>query len=118
LTGGRVSLRCVAGVRRGIDALDMPGELGERVQAVTNHSVPLFESPDSNGMRWVLLVAPHTAPAVPGMSGLDVDHIRDGRCVDLPPSRFGPHRLCWINAPDGLSVPDFATVVHTILQAT
>ncbi|MFD5825855.1 hypothetical protein [Lentzea sp. NPDC060358] len=102
---------------RGVDALDMPRELGERVQLATGNSVPLFESPEDNSTRWVFLVASHTGPAEPRMAELGIDHIRAGRCVDLPPSEFGQHRLRWISTPSGLLTPDFTTVVHAVLQA-
>lgn len=101
---------------RGIDALDMPRTLGERVRAALGVSVPLFESPDDHGVRWVFLVGSHTAPLLPELTGQDVDHVQAGRCVDLPPSRFGPHRLRWITSPLGVPVPDFTTVAHAVLQ--
>lgn len=101
---------------RGVDALDMPSRLGERVRTALGDSVPLFESPDDHGMRWVFLVESHTALPLPELTGQDVDHVRAGRCVDLPPSRFGPHQLRWITEP-GAPVPDFTTVVHAVVQA-
>ncbi|RAS61293.1 hypothetical protein C8D87_110241 [Lentzea atacamensis] len=101
---------------RGVDALDMPSKLGERVRTALGDSVPLFESSDDHGVRWVFLVVSHAGPTLPELTELGVDHVRAGRCVDLPPSRFGPHRLRWISEP-GAPVPDFATVVHAVLQA-
>ncbi|GAA3674878.1 hypothetical protein GCM10022267_72210 [Lentzea roselyniae] len=101
---------------RGIDALDMPSKLGERVRTALGDSVPLFESPDDHGVRWVFLVVSHAGPTLLELTELGVDHVRAGRCVDLPTSRFGPHRLRWITEP-GAPVPDFAAVVHAVLQA-
>jgi len=101
---------------RGIDALDMPSKFGERVLAALGVSVPLFESPDDHGVCWVFLVGSQTGPPLPELTEQDIDHVQAGRCVDLPPSRFGPHRLRWITEPDA-PVPDFATMVHAVLQA-
>lgn len=101
---------------RGIDALDMPRKLGERVRTALGDSVPLFESPDDHDVRWVFLVMSHTGSTLPDLTELDVDHVQAGRCVDLPPSRFGPHRLRWITEP-GVPIPDFTTVAHAVLQA-
>lgn len=46
---------------REIDALDMPRKLGERARTALGDSVPLFESPDDHGVRWVFLVVSHAA---------------------------------------------------------
>lgn len=96
-----------------IEALDMPKELGRRVWTALDVPVPLFESPDDHGVRWVFPVAPHTGGDVSELAGLDVDHVRSGRSVDLPPSRFGRHRLGWITGP-GI-MPSFDTVLHAIM---
>lgn len=102
---------------RGVDALDMPRALGERVRVALDDSAPLFESPDDHGVRWVFLVSPNTGAARPELAELGVDHVRAGRCVDLPPSRFGQHRLRWLTGPAGVSVPDFTAVAHAALSA-
>ena len=102
---------------RGIDALDMPRTLGERVRTALGDSVPLFESPDDHGVRWVFLVMSHTGPTASELTEQGVDHVQAGRCVDLPPSQFGLHRLRWITRPVGELVPNFTTVANTALQA-
>ncbi|SMD12321.1 hypothetical protein SAMN05660733_04409 [Lentzea albidocapillata] len=102
---------------REIDALDMPRKLGERARTALGDSVPLFESPDDHGVRWVFLVVSHAGPPLPEVAEQGVDHVGAGRCVDLPPSRFGLHRLRWITEPGGVEVPDFTTVTHATLQS-
>lgn len=101
---------------REIDALDMPRKLGEQVRTALGDSIPLFESPDDHGVRWVFLVVPHAGPPLPEVAEQGIDHVRAGRCVDLPPSRFAPHRLRWITEPRGVPVPDFTTVARAVLQ--
>lgn len=100
----------------GIDALDMPRTLGERVRTALGNPAPLFESPDDHGVRWVFLVMSHTGPTAPELTEQGVDHVQVGRCVDLPPSRFGTHRLRWITRPVASLVPDFTTVANTALE--
>jgi hypothetical protein len=101
----------------GIDALDMPKKLGEQARTALGDSVPLFESPDDHGVRWVFLAGSHAGPPLPEMAEQGIDHVRAGRCVDLPPSRFGTHRLRWITEPGGVPAPDFMTVARAVLQA-
>jgi hypothetical protein len=100
---------------RGVEALDMPRELGKRVWTALDVPVPVFESPDDHGVRWVFPIAPHTGGDVPELAGLDVDHVRSGRSVDLPPSRFGRHRLRWITWPGIMPVPSFDTVLRAVM---
>ncbi|MDX8145026.1 hypothetical protein SK854_23150 [Lentzea sp. BCCO 10_0061] len=100
----------------GIDALDMPKKLGEQVRTALGDTVPLFESPDDHGVRWVFLVLSHAGPPLPEIAEQGIDHVLAGRCVDLPPSQFGTHRLRWITEPGGVQVPDFTTVAHAALQ--
>lgn len=98
----------------GVDAMDMPRELGKRVWTALDIPVPVFEAPDDHGVRWVFPTAPHTGDRMPELAELDVDHVRSGRSVDLPPSRFGRHRLRWITWPGIVPVPSFQTVLHAV----
>lgn len=102
---------------REVDVLDMPRQLGERARTMLDAPIPLFESPDDHGVRWGFLVTPHAGAVVPELAEFGVDHVRAGRSVDLPPSRFGRHQLRWITRPLVAPVLPFSAVAEAALRA-
>ncbi|WP_434447634.1 hypothetical protein [Lentzea sp. E54] len=104
-------------VGREVEALDMPKELGIRAWNLLDRSVPVFEASDDHGVRWTFVTTPHTGPTLPELAVRGVDHIRSGRSVDLPPSRFGRHELRWITGPFAAPIPSFAAVADAVLRA-
>ncbi|OKI36903.1 hypothetical protein A6A25_20630 [Saccharothrix sp. CB00851] len=98
---------------RQVEALDMPEGIGARL--LDRIDAPVFESPHDDAVRWVVLVKPHDASPIGTRSRHpDIDHVRSGRAVDLPPSRFGRHLVRWIVEPDLLTLPDFDAVLRAL----
>ena len=103
---------------REVEALDVPRELGSRAWNLLDQSVPVFESSDDHAVRWTFITTPHIGPTLPELAVRGVDHIRSGRSIDLPPSRFGQHRLRWITTPIPAQVSSFNAVADAVLRAT
>lgn len=107
---------------RDVEALDVPGTLGERAMALLrdNDITPsVFAAPDPYGTRWVFLVVhnDHTrAQWTPRLAAVGVDHGWAGAALDLPPTRYDDHRLEWV-APPSLPLPELSTVAEAITRA-
>jgi hypothetical protein len=96
-----------------VEALSLPEGLAARL--LEGIAAPVFDSPDDNGVRWVVLTKPHRQPPTgAGSRHPDIDHVHSGRAVDLPPSRFGRHLLRWIVHPESSALPDFDAVWRTL----
>ncbi|MCP2243333.1 hypothetical protein [Lentzea aerocolonigenes] len=102
---------------REVEALDMPRELATRAWNLLGQSVPVFESSDEHGVRWAFITKVHVGPTLPELAVRGVDHIRSGRSIDLPPSKYGQHHLRWITSPLTATTPRFAVVADAVLQA-
>ena len=103
-----------------VEALDAPEALSRCALTLLGDGAgPVFEAPGDHGTRWVLLTRPRAddpSARAPELAGLGVEHLWAGATLDLPPSRFGTHRLRWINSAD-TPVPAFTTVAAAIIQA-